>query len=418
MKVLLINNYLYRRGGAEVVFLNTGELLKAKGHEVVYFSQDWEENIPCDDAKYFPKGIDTKSKGFGDKLKGVSNYFCNVTAAKKLEAVIKAEKPDIAHIHNFWGGLSGTILKVLRKHNIPTVHTVHDYRMVCPGYAFKNGKNEICEKCAGKHFLKCISNRCSRGSLAMSTIMCMEMYYRNCFTNPLDYIDSFMFVSNFSYKKFLQYAPRFKEKHCVTMYNFQDAEVLAQVNKELATYNGYYLFYGRLSYEKGIQTLINTFCRLPHLKLKIVGTGPLEKELKQLCNEKGAKNIEFLGFKTGKELFDEIKNAKFVCVPSECYENNPMTIIESYTLRTPVIGAAIGGITEIIEEGRTGYRFQAGNKNDLKRVVENVELLSEEEYRIMKDHAEEFAQKNFGKEPYYTSLMELYKQTISNYKKN
>lgn len=418
MKVLLINNYLYRRGGAEVVFLNTGELLKAKGHEVVYFSQEWKENIPCDDAKYFSKGIDTKSTGIIDKFKGVSNYFYNSEAARQLEKLIEIEKPEIAHIHNFWGGISGSIFKVLKKHNIPIVHTVHDYRMVCPGYAFKNGKNEICEKCAGKHFLHCISNRCSRGSLAMSTIMCAEMYYRNSFTNPLDNIDSFMFVSNFSYNKFLQYAPRYKEKHCVTMYNFQDAEVLAQADKELATYNGYYLFYGRLSYEKGIQTLINTFCTLPSLKLKIVGTGPLEKELKELCATKGAANIEFLGFKTGEELFGIIKNAKFVCVPSEWYENNPMTIIESYTLRTPVIGAAIGGITEIIEDEKTGYRFQTGNENDLKRVVENAELLNEEEYARMKDYAEEFAEKNFGKEPYYTNLMELYKQTISNYKRN
>lgn len=417
MKVLLINNYLYRRGGAEVVFLNTGELLKSKGHEVIYFSQAWDENIPCDDAKYFPKGIDTKSKRFSDKLRGVGNYFRNRTAAKNLEKFIKAEKPEIAHIHNLWGGISGSIFKVLKKYNIPIVHTVHDYRMVCPGYAFKNGKNEICEKCKGKKFYRCISNRCSKGSLLMSTLMCLEMYNRNYFMNPVNNIDSFMFVSKFSYKKHLQYAPKFEKKHCVTMYNFQDAEVLAEADKTLDTFDNYYLFYGRLSYEKGIKTLISAFADKRQLKLKIVGTGPLEKELKQLCIDKNATNIEFLGYKTGKKLYDLIKNAKFVCVPSECYENNPMTIIESYTLRTPVVGACLGGIVEIIEEGRTGYKFKPGDTDDLKRAIETTEKITEEEYAKMKEDAEAFAEKNFGKENYYTRLMELYRHTIENYKK-
>ena len=418
MKVLLIDNFLYRRGGAEVVFLNTGDLLKAKGHDVVYFSQKWEENLPYDDSKYFPKGIDTKVQGIFNKLKGIGNYFYNKEAANKLEELIKVEYPDIAHVHLFWGGISGSIFKVLRKYNIPIVHTAHDYRMVCPGYAFKNGKNEICEKCAGENFLHCISNRCSKGSFVMSTLMCMEMYYRNCFMNPLENIDSFMFVSDFSYNKHLQYAPKYKEKHCVTMYNFQDAKVLEQVSRDLDTYDSYYLFYGRLSYEKGIQTLIDAFSELPNLKLKIVGTGPLENELKQLCLDKGITNIEFLGFKSGEELFCIIKNAKFVCVPSECYENNPMTIIESYTLRTPVIGSALGGIVEIIEEKKTGYKFQFGDMDDLKRAINEAESLDKNDYSKMKDNAERFAEENFSKDVYYTKLMNLYKYTIENYKKH
>lgn len=417
MKILLIDNFLYRRGGAEVVFLNTAELLKSKGHDVVYFSQKWKENIPCNDSKYFPKGVDPRTNGILNKLNGIGKYFCNKEAAKKLDELIRIEKPDIAHIHLFWGGISGSIFKVLKKYSIPIIHTAHDYRMVCPGYAFRNSKDEICEKCAGKKFYRCISNRCSKGSLLMSTLMCMEMYYRNCFMNPIDNIDSFMFVSNFAYNKHIQYAPRYKEKHCVTMYNFQDAEVLAMVDKELDTFDSYYLFYGRLSSEKGIQTLINAVSELPEIKLKIVGTGPLESELKQLCEDKGVSNIEFLGFKTGKELFDLVRKAKFVCVTSECYENNPMTIIESYTLRTPVIGSALGGIPEIIEEGKTGYKFLSGDYKDLKRAIYTTTRLSKEEYIKLKDRAEVFALDNFSKENYYKKLMELYNHTIANYKK-
>lgn len=413
MKVLLINNYLYHRGGAETVFLSTGSLLQSKGHDVVYYSQDWAENYQCDNEVYFPKGIDTRSKNFLDRIRGIRNYFYNEDAARKIEELIIIEKPQIAHIHNFWGGLSGSILKVLKKYKIPVIHTVHDFRMVCPAYLFRNNKNEICEKCEGKNFIHCISNRCSRGSWIMSSLMCAEMYFRNYFTNPLDYIDGFMFVSNFCYDKCKSYVPRFNDKHCEVLYNFQDTNLLTHVNRELETYNGYYLYYGRLSHEKGINTLIKAFCFFSHLKLKIVGTGPLETDLRKQCSENGITNIEFYGYRTGTDLFDIIKNAKFVCVPSECYENNPMTIIESYTLRTPVIGAAIGGIPEIVKDGKTGFTFQPGNVESLKNIIEKTELLDEYDYKEMKNRVDCFSKKHFGVEQYYTKLMEFYNRTIN-----
>lgn len=143
MKVLLIDNFHYRRGGAEVVYLNTADMLLEHGHEVVFFSQKWDENIETKDSKYFPTGYSVRSVGVLNKLKCIRNYFYNTDAAVSLENLIKTEKPDIAHIHLFWGGLSPSIYRMLKRHNIPIVHSVHDYRMVCPGYAFKNGKDEI-----------------------------------------------------------------------------------------------------------------------------------------------------------------------------------------------------------------------------------------------------------------------------------
>lgn len=416
MKILLIDNFLYRRGGAEVVFLNTGNLLKSKGHEVVYFSQQWSKNQPSEYNHFFPRGIDTKTSSLWERIQGVGKYFYNKEAANKLEKLIIEQKPDIAHAHLFWGGISGSIFRVLQKYNIPLVHTAHDYRMVCPAYAFKNSANQICEQCVGRKFHHCVKNRCSKGSLAMSFLMCIEMYFRNSFMNPIDYIDSFMFVSNFSYNKHLQYEPRFANKHCVTMYNFQDASVLNSVEKGLLTHDSYYLYYGRLSHEKGLHVLIESFADMPYLNLKIVGTGPMEADLKHLCEEKQTSNIEFLGFKTGSELFDIIRKAKFVCVPSECYENNPMTIIESYTLRTPVIGSDLGGIIEIIEDGITGYKFKPSDILSFKETVIKAENMSDVDYYEMKDSAEKFAEMHFDKELYYNRLMDLYQYTIDHYK--
>lgn len=416
MKILLIDNFLYRRGGAEVVFLNTGDLLKCKGHDVIYFSQQWSENLPWQYEHVFPEGVDTQTSGFLKRIQGVGNYFFNKEAAHKLEKLIIECQPDIAHLHLFWGGISGSIFRVLEKYKIPIVHTAHDYRMVCPAYAFKNSNNEICEQCEGRKFYHCIRNRCSKGSLPMSTLMCLEMYFRNCFFNPIAHIDSFMFVSDFSYNKHLQYEPQFAEKHCVTMYNFQDASVLNSVEKGLCTHDSYYLYYGRLSHEKGLPILIQTFADMPELSLKIVGAGPIEKDLKDICAEKQACNIEFLGYKTGDELFDIIRRAKFVCVPSECYENNPMTIIESYTLRTPVIGSDLGGIVEIIDDGVTGYKFVPSDMVSFKDAIARAEIMTAEEYAEMKDNAEKFAKQHFDKEVYYSKLLDLYQYTIEHYK--
>ena len=414
MKLLLINNYFYRRGGSEVVFLNTAELLKSHGHNLCFFSQEWDENLTNEYSQYFSHGYGTMSKGIINKIKSIRNYFYNTEAAIKLEKLILNEKPDIAHIHMIWGGISPSIFKVLNKHKIPIIHTVHDYRMICPAYAFKNGQNEVCEECKGKHFYKCIKNRCSKGNFIMSTLMTIEMYIRNTFFNPIDNIDSFMFVSNFCYNKHLQYQPRFAEKYCVTMYNFQDAGVLEEVEDSLETYDSYFLYYGRLSFEKGIKTLIEAFSIKKDTPLKIIGTGPLEEELQRFCKEKGCNNIEFLGFKTGKELFHLVRGAKFVCVPSEWYENNPMTIIESYTLGTPVIGANIGGIPEIIEEGKTGYKFEPGNIKELATIISKCNLLKEKEYQSMKNNAKLFADRNFGKDKYYKELINLYNKSINN----
>ena len=417
MKVLLIDNYFYRKGGAEVVFLNTGNLLSERGHEVVYFSQTWDKNLPCNQALFFSKGRDLNASSIRDKIKALCHYFYNREAAKKLEKLIKAECPDIAHIHLFWGGISPSIFRVLKKHKIPIVHTAHDYRMICPAYSFKDGKGRICERCGGGAFFHCILRRCAKGKIIESIVMAVEMYMRYVFLHPARYVDRFIFVSEFSRKKHFQYDKRFALAKSVTLYNFQDSSVLNQNGEgSVNTFNSYYLYYGRLSREKGIATLLRSVSRCPSVLLKIVGAGPLEKELKNLCKDESIQNVQFVGFKSGQELYEIVQGAKFVCVPSEWFENNPMAIIEAYTLHTPVIGATIGGIPEIIEDGRTGFCFESGNSNALLQAIERSEMLTQEEYSEMKKEAAKFAKQKFDPESYYKRLIQLYEEVLKLYR--
>ena len=407
MKVLQINVFNYRKGGSEAVYFSTIDLLKKHGEEVVNFALKWPENYPSEYESYFPESKETR-RGLLKPVKDIINYFNNREAARKLEQLIGNEHPDLAHVHLIWGQITGSILPVLKRHNIPVIFSIHDYRIVCPAYTFRNGKGEICEQCRGRDFYHCVTNKCTKGSYLLSVMMAMEQCYRNRFFNPAEYIDGLIYVSRFAKQMHEKYMPELKEKRNIVLYNLADKILDAPVRKT----GRYFLFFGRLSYEKGVRTLISAFKEMPHCKLKIAGTGPLENELKDYTQVNKVTNVEFLGYKSGKELTDLVENAYFIIVPSEWYENNPMTIIEGYAAGVPVIGANIGGIPEIIEEGRTGYLFTPADAVDLARAVKVAGSLPADQYSNYQQNALSFARKHFDREKYYPQLIGFYNQFV------
>lgn len=408
MKVLLIDVYNFNKGGAETVCFNTGKMLEEHGHKVVYFTLKWENNNPSPYSKYFPESKETR-RGPLKQVKNMINYFYHFEAAHKIEKLILDERPDIAHIHLMWGQITPSIFPVLKKYNIPILFTVHDYRIVCPAYTFRNGKGQICEECQGKHFYKCFSNTCTKGNKLMSAVMAVEQYFRNAFFNPAMNIDGFIYVSNFAKDIQEKYMPAVKNIPNIVLYNFSTS--IVEQSKTMPT-KKYFLFFGRLSYEKGVKTLLEAFERLPECNLKVVGTGPLEADLKQMKDTRKMENVEFIGYKTGKELSDLVAGAYFVVVPSEWYENNPMTIIEAYSVGTPVIGAKIGGIPEIVIDSKTGFQFESGNADDLKDKIVSVNKLSDSEYQNLSSNTLKFANDNLSKDSYWNKLIDFYNRFL------
>lgn len=175
----------------------------------------------------------------------------------------------------------------------------------------------------------------------------------------------------------------------------------------------YFLFFGRLSYEKGVKTLLTAFKNLPQCRLKIVGTGPKEGELKAFAEAGGMNNVEFFGYKQGQELADIVSNAYFVIVPSEWYENNPMTIIEAYSAGTPVIGARIGGIPEIVVDGKTGFQFESGDEEDLRRKVMVADSIGGVKYTEFSMNTIRFANDHLSKESYWNKLIAFYRRFVN-----
>jgi len=404
VKILLINSYHYRKGGADAVYFNTARLLEKHGHEVFFFSTTHPDNEPYGSDNYFAIGLDYRKLSFGNKVLAVPTFLYNRNAHDNLLRLIDNIKPDVAHIHLFMGGLSSSILAALKKRKVPVIHSVHDYRLICPAYLFIDGKNKVCEKCKDGIYLHCIANKCSENGFAQSSILAMDAYFRKYKLKPIDYIDRFIFVSNFNRWKHIEFDTKFEFK-ADTLYNFNpDIDNFpASENK-----GNYFLFFGRISREKGIITLIEASLK-SGFRLKIAGTGPMYEQLKV----KHYENIEFLGYKSGDELRKLIRDASFVIVPSEWYENNPLSIIEAYSFGKPVIGARIGGIPEIIEEKITGYLFDPGNTDDLEQKLQQANGLSEDEYIKMSGNARLFAEKNFNPDEYYKSLIKIYQDVLN-----
>jgi glycosyltransferase involved in cell wall biosynthesis len=399
----MINRNHFIDGGADRVYLNTGKLFEDYNYEVAYFSTEHENNINTVGSSYFIKKDQIRGSSFFSKFRSLKNYLYNEDAATKLASLIDDFQPEVAHIHLFYGVLSSSILKVLRKCNIPIVTTIHDYRLLCPANAMLDRMGNICEKCNKTNFHNCVINRCSDGSYTQSAVLAAEAYLRIFHIDPIEYIDFFVFVSDFSKRKHISYDPRYKSKS-VHLYNFATS-----ITERLDSRKGDYLFYyGRLSREKGIIRLINAAMQT-NSKLIIAGDGPLRLDIIEKI--KGLSNISFVGFQSGKKLKNLILNSSFVVVPSEWYENNPMTIVESFSLGKPVIGSNLGGIPELLIS-QTGFIFESGNLNSLVKTIQHAESLSEIEYNEICSNCRTFSKTYFDREQHFEKLSKIYKTLV------
>lgn len=414
MKILQINQCHYKRGGADIVYLNTIGLLRSKGHEVACFSTINLHNEDSEYKDYFVPTVDLRTSSLTDKIKSVGPYIYNKKAYKNLNRLIRDFKPDVAHIHLFYASLSVAVLDALKENNIPILHTVHDYRFLCPISSCLDQEDKTCELCVEKSILSSLKKKCSDGKFTQSSIVFLESFYWKKIKHPECSIDLFHFVSDFCKEKYIKYFPEIRDKN-ILIYNnsgFIDTSNIGSVKFDKSD-NKYFLFYGRLSIEKGLLTLLKAWESIsPNITLKIVGRGPLESKIKEEIRKNTSHNIELLGFKTGIELQNLVQSASFVIIPSEWYENNPMTIIESYSLGTPVIGSDIGGIPEIIKNEETGYVFKYKSILDLKRVIIKSINISDIEYKQMSENVIEFAKINFSSENNYNKLIDAYKSIM------
>ncbi|HET9570200.1 MAG TPA: glycosyltransferase [Bacteroidales bacterium] len=406
MKILQINNCHYSRGGADIVYLNTGKLLEDHGHQVFYFSQKNQKNIYAATSNYFVNETNYFRNSFFEKLFSIPRFFYSLEARKKISKLIIDLHPDVAHFHLYKAVLTPSILMELKKHKIPTIITLHDYGFLCPHNSMLNGKLNICSRCVKGSALNCIVHKCNRNNIFLSSISAFEYLFQRTFFPFEKYFDHIISVSKFG-QKLHQNSGYFK-RSVDHLYNYYPKIETTEPN---CTKGNYFLFLGRLSVEKGIKTLFSAWLNTDrNSMLKVVGTGEMFDELNQMSKDNH--NIQLLGFKSGNDLDVLIREASFIIVPSEWNENNPLTIIEAYANGKPVIGSNAGGIPEIIQNGKTGFLFEMKSVKELSDIIDFAEKTNEQEYSRLSANARQFAVDNFAEDKHYNSLMSIYNNLL------
>lgn len=393
MKILMINKFLYHCGGSETYIFKLGRYLEKQEHEVQYFGMTDKRNQVGNKANAYTSNMDFHNASKLTKLTYPLKTIYSKEARTQIRKVLDDFQPDVCHLNNFNYQLTPSIIleihnwSIETKRKCPIVFTAHDYNLVCPNHMCNNPNiQENCEKCLGGHFLNCAKNKCIHNSFLKSIIGSIEGYFWRL-NRAYCYIDSMICCSEFLKTK-MDSNSLFAEK-TIAMHNFIDNVEWKDIKKK-----EYVLYFGRYSKEKGIGTLVDVCKELTSVQFIFAGNGPLEEVINSIPN------IQNVGFQSGEALETLIREAKFSIYPSEWYENCPFSVMESQMYGTPVLGANIGGIPELIEVGETGELFKSGNADDLKNKIkflwddkENLDQYSHNCKNIKFDTIEEYCDK-------------------------
>lgn len=357
----MVNKFLYPAGGAETYMFKLGKHLEKLGNEVQYFGMDSESRCVSNRINCYTDEIDFRNAGAIDKIKYSAKSIYSREAKEKIAKVLDDFMPDIVHLNNINFQLTPSVIPEIRKRNIPIVQTVHDVQIACPNHRmYIEQTQRVCSECKINSYFSCIKNKCVHGSALKSAAAAAESYlYHKKGTYNL--VDRYICPSRFMADAII--SGGVEESRITVLHNFSDIQSNTQKD---ASAEKYILYFGRLSIEKGIKTLIEAVSELPDITLVLAGTGPLEEITG------GYENIKAIGFKSGEELKSLIRNAQFAVCPSEWYENCPMSVVEALSLGTPVVCSDLGGSKELVESGKTGLVFEAGSKDKLKEAIRTL----------------------------------------------
>ena len=404
MKILLVNKFHYLKGGSEKYYFDLAKLLKEHGHEVAFFSMQDEKNIKTDCKEYFVENSDMNSKNIFKAL----DVIYSKKNKKAMEKALDDFKPDIVHLNNFQRQLSASIIKPIKKRNIPIVFTAHDLQAICPAIVMLDNEKNICDKCINGKYMNCIKGKCIKNSSLKSLLGAIEgKYYRNKKIYPKQ-IDKIITPSEF-YKEKLE-EDGIKSEKIEALHNFIDID---DYNVKIED-EGYALYYGRIIKEKGVLNLIKAFKNIKNYQLYIAGDGPdIEKVKKYIKDNKLEDKIKLLGFLNSDEVKEYVRKARFIVVPSVWYENCPYSVLETLVMGKPIIGSNLGGIPELVKDNENGLIYKY---NDIKELEDKMQELFDNKEKAMQlgKKAKENAIKDFSKESYYNKIMRVYKEVLKN----
>ena len=426
MKILLVNKFHYRKGGAETYYLTVGSELERMGHEVAYFSMKHPNNLPCKWDKYFvtQREYNDVKNPLSAVRDGIALIY-SPEAKRNFQALCEEFRPDVVHLNNIHRQITLSILDApyLKEHHVPVFYTAHDYVTVCPGYLMLDGEGRVCDACLedGK-YRHCIENRCVKGSRAKSALAALEASF-NSSHHSNERIDRVIAPSRFMRSKLIEGG--WPEGKVEALQNFADDAILARASgvADDATdrESPYLLFFGRLSAEKGVDVLLRAFDAaapsLPRdMRLIVVGDGPDAAEFRDLAvSLDSAPRIEFAGYQTGDALQTYVERASLAIASSRWRENMPYSIVEAFAAGTPVVGTRIGGIPELVTDGVTGFACEPGDVATMAdAMVRGAEaFLDAPVYVRMQESCRAYVRENCSRDKFMDQLVKLYEEAVN-----
>lgn len=404
MTLLMVNKFHFVKGGAERYYLDLGDRLAKRGDNVVYLSMSHPENLPGRNGDTFVTEVDYHAKhSITSRLGQAVRSIYSREAATAARLIARRSRPSVAHLHNVYHQLSPSVIDALDSEGVPVVQTLHDYKLVCPAYLLMT-EGEVCERCRGGRYYEAVRHRCLLGSRGASVVGMIEAYLHR-WLRTYEKVKYFLCPSRFMLEKVRSFG--IDEKRLIHIPYFLPIDSYEPRQRD----SRYYVYAGRLSREKGIDTLLDAHARLPRprIPLRILGDGPIRESLETKVEELGLDDVTFEGYQKADRLREIVGGALFVAVPSEWYENYPFSILEAFALGRPVLGARIGGIPELVRDGETGITAAPG---DSEALAEGIATLASDPERVdlMGRAARSWVSENLAPGPHLDRLDAIYQR--------
>lgn len=397
MKVLLVGANYRVQGGSDRYFLSLERLLEERGHRVIPFAARHPRNRGSRADRHFPRGVDPVDPSPGD----IARFVYNPSARRELGRLLEGERPDLAHLHVYSGQLSASILEPLRARGIPTVQTLHDFKLACPVRTFVS-RDKVCEACRGRHFWRALPRRCNRGSLARTALNVVEAYVSRQL-GDVEAIDRFIAVSDFLRGKMVEHGVVTQDR-ISTLHNFLDPAPLRVAEEP----GRHFLYAGRLTPIKGVDVLLEAVRDLPGTDLLVAGEGRSRADLEAQARSAGMDHVRFLGFQEDAELERLVRSSICTVLPSVGYETFGLAALESLALGRPVVASRIGGIPEVVDDGVDGFLVPPGDAGALR---DRMRWLARHPDRAMEMGAtgRRKVESSFDPDAHYEGLMRVYR---------
>lgn len=383
MRILIIHNQYQHIGGEDFVMGQEMEALR-KNHEVDLYTV---RNV---------KGL----KGYLQYLL----YPINWPEVKKIKERINEFKPDIIHIHNMHYALGPLFILHIQKMKIPMLMTLHNFRLICPSATLFYDGNIYLNSINSDFPWDAVKKKVLENSY-FKTFWTAFTYWIHRKRGTFNAINRFITLSEFSKSIFAKSKLNVPMDKFVVKPNFVK---VAEVTKEYPS--DYFVYVGRLSEEKGIIPLLHAWKATNH-KIKIFGTGPLQKEVELIVSN--SPNMQYMGFQDKQTLSNQIASATAVIVPSVCYESMPLAVLEAYALGTPVIASSIGILTEMVVPLYTGLLFDPHNHINMVQTLAEWKSLPKEKILEIKANCQKEYLQKYSQPIVMNELENIYNEVLA-----